>query len=78
MNLTTRISADPTIMGGVPCVKGTRIPVATVLRCVRAGMSPEQIIADHPSLKREDVDACLEFAIAMVQDRFIPLRPTGS
>lgn len=78
MQLSERITADPEVMGGVPCVKGTRIPVATVLRCVRRGMNTEVIISDFPKLTVEDIDACLEFAIARVQDRYLPLRPTGS
>lgn len=78
MQLAERIIADPEIMGGVPCVKGTRIPVATILRCLRGGMTAESIIGDYPKLTPADIDACLEFAISRVQDRFIPLRPTGS
>lgn len=78
MKLSERIESDPAVMGGVPCVRGTRIPVATVIRCVGSGMSHEQIIDEYPRLTREDIGACVDFAIALVQDRYLPLRPTGS
>jgi uncharacterized protein (DUF433 family) len=45
-----RIEMNPDIMGGKPVIKGTRVPVETVLRKLGAGMTPEQIIADHPRL----------------------------
>ncbi len=49
-------------MGGVPCVRGTRIPVATVVGMVTEGMKPEEIIADFPQLDLADIRDALRFA----------------
>jgi len=50
-----RIEINPDIMGGKPVIRGTRIPVETVLRKLGAGMTVEAILADHPRLTREDI-----------------------
>lgn len=70
----SRISADHRIMGGVPCIRGTRIPVATVVGLFAEGRSVEEILADYPRLSVEDVRAALEFAAAAVSERQVPLR----
>ena len=57
-----RIEINPDIMGGKPVIRGTRIPVETVLRKLGAGMAVEAILADHPRLTREDVLAAQAFA----------------
>ena len=54
-----RITIDPAQMGGVPCIRGLRIPVATVVDMVAAGMSHDEIIADYPDLMREDIAEAL-------------------
>jgi len=54
------ISAD--VRSGKPCVKGTRITVYDVLSYLAAGMTPEEIVADFPTLKPDDIRACLAFA----------------
>ncbi len=59
-----RISMDPSIRSGKPCVRGTRITVYDVLEYLAGGMSEDQILADFPSLTREDIRACLAFAAA--------------
>jgi uncharacterized protein (DUF433 family) len=56
------IAVDPTVRSGKPCVKGTRITVYDVLSYLAAGMTPEQIVADFPDLKPDDIRACLAFA----------------
>jgi uncharacterized protein (DUF433 family) len=61
----SRITIEPEKMGGVPCIRGMRIPVATVVRMVAEGMSFEQIIADYPDLTREDISAALHYAARM-------------
>ena len=53
---------DHRIMGGVPCVRGTRIPVITVLGLLGEGLSPAEVIADYPQLVLDDVLACLRYA----------------
>ena len=61
-------------MGGVPCIAGTRIPVATIVGLIAQGRTPDEVIADYPQLAREDVRAALEFAAAAVDERHLPLR----
>lgn len=63
-----RIETNPEIMGGKPVIRGTRIPVETVLRKLGAGMTPEAILADHPRLRREDILAAQAFAADYLAD----------
>jgi uncharacterized protein (DUF433 family) len=51
-------------MGGVPCIRGLRIPVATVLGMLADGMTPEEIVAELPPLNRDDINAALRHACA--------------
>jgi len=71
--LPTRITVDPSVMGGLPCVRGQRITVSTVIGQLAAGQSMEQILEDYPYLEREDIFACLEFAASAVSERELPL-----
>lgn len=64
-------------MGGVPCVGGTRIPVATVVGMVAEGMASEEILAAFPQLTVEDLRESLRYAAAAVDERELPLRPAG-
>jgi len=57
-----RIEINPGIMFGKPVIKGTRITVEQILRKLAGGMTPEEIIKDHPHLKPEDILAAQEFA----------------
>lgn len=57
-----RISIDPAVRFGKPCVKGTRITVGEVLGFLARGTSPQQLVAEFPQLRVEDVLACLAFA----------------
>lgn len=57
-----RISVDPAIMRGKPCIKGTRIPVATILGMLAMGHSRERILQGYPDLKSEDIDEALSYA----------------
>lgn len=63
-----RVTVNPNQMGGVPCIRGLRIPVATVLRMLAAGMSEEEILADYPDLQIDDIRECLHFAAASAMD----------
>lgn len=63
MSLLDRISLDPAIRFGKPCVRGTRITVGDVLGYLASGMTEAQVIADFPVLAHEDVLACLAFAV---------------
>ena len=69
-----RITVDPNQMGGVPCIRGLRIPVATVVGMVADPMSPEEILAAFPDLEAEDIREALFFAAEAVREREIPLR----
>lgn len=68
-----RITIDAAKMRGVPCIRGLRIPVATVMGQLAAGRSTEQILADFPDLEPDDITAALEYAAAAVQERELPL-----
>lgn len=77
MNLQ-RITFDPDQMGGQACIRGLRIPVATVVRCVASGMSNAQILEAYPDLEEEDIVEALRYAATLAEDRVIPLKHTGS
>jgi uncharacterized protein (DUF433 family) len=72
-----RITTDPEVMGGLPSIRGLRIPVATVVAMVADGMSTEEIISELPDLTREDVREALLYAAEAVRERELPLRPTA-
>ena len=69
-----RIAVDPAQMGGVPCVRGLRIPVATVVGLVAQGMTEARIVAEYPDLEVEDIRQALAFAAAAVDERQLSLR----
>jgi uncharacterized protein (DUF433 family) len=68
-----RITVDPAQMDGVPCVRGLRIPVATVLRLLAGGWSEEKILAEYPDLQRDDIRECLRYAAVSALERELPL-----
>ena len=68
-----RITIDPVQMGGVPCVRHLRIPVATVLRLLAGGMPEDEILSEYPDLERQDIRECLRFAAVAMMEREIPL-----
>jgi uncharacterized protein (DUF433 family) len=72
-----RITVDHQIMGGVPCVAGTRIPVATVVGLVANGLTTEEIIAEYLQLTPADVQACLGYAARAVDERELLVRLTA-
>lgn len=67
MNLE-RITLDPAVMSGKPCIRGLRVTVANVLRQLASRRSPEKILAAYPYLEAEDIDACLAYAALRVDD----------
>jgi uncharacterized protein (DUF433 family) len=69
-----RITIDPRRMGGVPCIRGLRIPVATVVGMVAEGMTVDEILRSYPDLEPEDVREALLFASEAVRERELPLR----
>lgn len=64
-----RITVNPAQMGGVPCVRGLRIPVATVLRLLAGGMTNDEILSQYPDLDIADVRECLRYAAASAMER---------
>ena len=69
----TRITVKPEQMGGVPCVRALRIPVATVVGMMAEGMADDEILADFPDLEREDIHEALRYAAECVRERELPL-----
>ena len=67
-----RITVDRAQMGGVPCVRHLRIPVATALRLLAGGLSEREILSEYPDLDADDVRECLRFAAASVLEREVP------
>ena len=72
----TRITADAARMGGVPCIRDLRVPVATIVGMVADGMSMTDILRAYPDLETEDVAEALRFAADAVREREIPLLST--
>jgi uncharacterized protein (DUF433 family) len=62
MSLLERISVDPAVRFGKPCIRGTRISVGDILEYLGSGMSEDQILKEFPQLTREDIRACLVYA----------------
>ena len=68
-----RITIDPAKMGRLPCIRGLRIPVTTVLGQLGAGRTQDEILADFPDLEPEDILEAIRFAAAAVQERELPV-----
>lgn len=68
-----RITIDPDVMGGMPAIRGLRVPVATVVAMVADGMTAEEIAEDLPDLTLDDVAEALRYAAEAVRERELPL-----
>jgi uncharacterized protein (DUF433 family) len=69
----TRITVNPKQMGGVPCIRGLRIPVATVVGMVADGMTEAEILEAFPDLEAADIHEALKYAAEAVRERELPL-----
>ncbi|HEX3034260.1 MAG TPA: DUF433 domain-containing protein [Thermodesulfobacteriota bacterium] len=69
----TRITVNPNQMGGVPCIRGLRIPVATVVGMIADGMKEEEILKAYPDLEPEDIQEALQYTAEAVRERELPL-----
>ena len=69
----TRVSVRPEQMGGVPCIRGLRIPVATVVGMVAEGVTEKEILDAYPDLEPEDIREALRYAAEAVRERELPL-----
>ena len=74
MSRSDRITIDPAQMGGVPCLRHLRIPVATIVGLVAGDRATDQILADYPDLEPEDIRQSLAYAAEAVRERQLPLR----
>ncbi|MCY3000573.1 MAG: DUF433 domain-containing protein [Planctomycetota bacterium] len=74
VELLRRITHDPNVMGGRPCLRGLRVTVGTVVGLLGAGRSIEEVLAAYPYLEREDVLAALTFAAWRSQELELPLK----
>jgi uncharacterized protein (DUF433 family) len=71
-----RITQDPAVMGGKPCIRGMRVTVGMLVGQIGAGLSVEELLEDYPYLEREDIMQALQYAAALVQWREIALADT--
>ena len=71
--LLTRISVDPRICGGKPCIRGTRIWVSLLLDILASGASMEEVLEQYSQLVRDDLLAALAFGAEMTRERFVDL-----
>lgn len=70
-NLLSRITLDPEICHGKPCIRGMRWPVEVILDMMLSEMTFEEILADHPELEKKDLLACLAFAKKLVSGQLV-------
>lgn len=67
-----RITVDPAVMQGKPCVRNMRITVNLVVNLVANGMTPSEIIEEYPDLENEDIAECLKYAACLTDERVVP------
>ncbi len=72
-NLLDRISIDPAVCGGKPCIKRTRIWVSLILDLLASGMSEAELLAEYPGLTHDDVLAAIAYGAEAARDRVIPV-----
>ena len=76
-NPLDRISIDPAVCGGKPCIRGTRIWVSLVLDFLAAGTSEPELLAEYPQLEVDDVLACIAYGAQLADVRFADLDAAG-
>ncbi len=72
-DLLDRISVDPAVCGGKPCVRGHRIWVSLILGMLAEGLTVEEILAEYPGLEEDDVRACIAYGARLAGGRFVDL-----
>jgi uncharacterized protein (DUF433 family) len=72
-----RISIDSRICHGQACIRGTRIPVHQIVRMLANGDTIEDLLADYPTLQRDDVLAALDYAASLAEEQVTPIEPVG-
>jgi uncharacterized protein (DUF433 family) len=73
MNPLDRISFDPRIMGGKPCIRGTRVTVGTIVGLIASGSSTEEILRDYPYIQADDIQAALSYAAWRAEEVDVPI-----
>jgi uncharacterized protein (DUF433 family) len=73
MNWREHIAVDPQVMHGTTCIAGTRIPVSVVLDNLATGMTPDELVAEYPTLTQESIGAALAYAAELTRERVIAL-----
>lgn len=68
-----RITFDPAVMGGKPCLRGMRVTVGTIVGLIASGATPDEILADYPYLEAEDITAALSYAAWRSEEIEVPL-----
>ena len=73
MQNLSRITIDPQVMGGKPCIRGMRITVGTVVGLIAAEKTIEEVLAEYPYIEREDVPQALAYAAWRAEEREVPM-----
>ena len=73
VEVKSRITLDPAVMGGKPCVRGLRVSVGTLVGLMASGYSHQEILAAYPYLEEEDLRAALSYAAWRVEETEVPL-----
>ncbi|NHM28253.1 DUF433 domain-containing protein [Desulfofundulus sp. TPOSR] len=73
LEMIERISIDPAVCHGQACIKGTRIPVHQIIAMMANGDTIEELLAEYPTLQREDILACLEYAALLAEEQITPI-----
>jgi uncharacterized protein (DUF433 family) len=71
--LLNRISIDPNICFGKPCIRGHRIWVSLILDLLASGMTSDEILEEHPGLTPEDIQACIAYGAEMARERYVDI-----
>ena len=74
-NLLRRISVDPNICHGKPCIRGHRVWVSLILDLLADGLSTEQVLAEYPGLEPDDIRACVAYGAEMTRERVVVIGP---
>ncbi len=69
-----RITIDPEVFHGQPCIRGLRIPVSLIVKLIAAGKSPQQIIEDYPELELADIQQALKYAAWLTAEESFPVK----
>jgi len=73
MHNLTRITFNPEVMGGKPCIRGMRVTVGTIVGLVASGKTVDEVLSDYPYLEREDVLQALSYAAWRAEEREVPI-----